>query len=464
MSLIVKKYSFVFIILLFTNSCVKEQNNTNYNNKLNGIALFEGPMSCTASFIEIPNMNPDSPAIVITNGHCASDFYSDNTIHTNSLINATLIFNKLEGVSEDKWIQVKAKKLLYSTMKGMDLAIIQLDISNKLLMEKGVVPIKISTSAPFIGSKLITYGYPRFLNPLFLRKSEDYLGKSSNVSEFIWLWKNLFSSKFQNIYSGSSGSPVFASNENALFGIINTTTIGAIGECELGAPCEIKKNEKPKVLDNTSYIVDVTSLYKCFNNGVFDLNHVTFPYEKPSSFSIKLKNDIRNFNSNQLGQDIELIIDDPSNTSYKVESFKEFDPMNSNNFINNNSSIIYIQKPIEEAFYVISVMKNNKFNEVKYLTFKNDFSAPSENAINIESISTDSEGYSVRPIFKYPELTQFDWKHGSESNCNCNDPNGYITFNRIPVQVSKSELPYKFCIIGYDLANNKTSTKEFVLK
>jgi hypothetical protein len=464
MSLIVKKYSFVFIILLFTNSCVKEQNNTNYNNKLNGIALFEGPMSCTASFIEIPNMNPDSPAIVITNGHCASDFYSDNTIHTNSLINATLIFNKLEGVSEDKWIQVKAKKLLYSTMKGMDLAIIQLDISNKLLMEKGVVPIKISTSAPFIGSKLITYGYPRFLNPLYLRKSEDYLGAPSIISEFIWLWKNLYSAKFQNIYSGSSGSPVFASNENAIFGIINTTTIGAVGECELGAPCELRKNQKPIVLSNTSYIVDVTNLYKCFYKGEFDINYGNFPYEKPSSFGIKLKNDVRNFSNNQLMQDIELIIDEPLNTSYKVESFKEFDPLNSNNFSSNNSNIVYLKNPIDEGYYVISVMKNNQFNQVKYLTFKNDFTAPSENAISIESIPTDSGGYSVRPIFKYPELTQFDWKHGSESNCNCNDPNGYITFNRIPVQVSKSELPYKFCIIGYDLANNKTSTKEFVLK
>jgi V8-like Glu-specific endopeptidase len=464
MSLNAKKYSFVFIIVLFLNGCTKEENSINYNDKLNGIGLFEGPMSCTASFIEIPNMHPDSPAIVITNGHCTSDFYLDNAIHTNTSINATIIFNKLEGISEDKQIQVKTKKILYSTMKGIDLAIVQLDISNKLLIEKGVVPLKISTSAPLIGSKLITYGYPRFLNPLFLRKSEDYLSKPSNISEFIWLWKNLYSAKFQNIYSGSSGSPVFASNENALFGVINTTTIGAIGECDLGAPCEIKKNEKPKVIDNTSYIVDVTSLYKCFYNGVFDLNHATFPYEKPSLFSIKLKNDVRNFNSNQLGQDIELTIDDPINTSYKVESFKEFEPTNSNNFLNNNNAKINIQKPNEEGFYVISVMKNNKFNEVKYITFKNDYTAPSENAINIESNFTDSEGYSVRPIFKYPELTQFDWKHGAASNCNCNDPNGYNTYNRIAVQVSKSELPYKFCIIGYDLANNKTTAKEFIIK
>jgi hypothetical protein len=37
-------------------------------------------------------------------------------------------------------------------------------------------------------------------------------------------------------------------------------------------------------------------------------------------------------------------------------------------------------------------------------------------------------------------------------------------YNRIPIEVSKSELPYKFCIIGYDLANNKTAIKEFILK
>jgi hypothetical protein len=64
MSLNAKKYSFVFIIVLFLNGCTKEENSINYNDKLNGIGLFEGPMSCTASFIEIPNMHPDSPAIV----------------------------------------------------------------------------------------------------------------------------------------------------------------------------------------------------------------------------------------------------------------------------------------------------------------------------------------------------------------------------------------------------------------
>jgi hypothetical protein len=459
-----RKKDILFFLFLFLLSCSKEQNNSVVKKEISGVGLFEGSMSCTASFVEIPDMNLDSPAIVITNGHCTSDFYLDNTIYTNSSINATIVFNKLEGVPDDKLIQVKAKKILYSTMKGTDLAIIQLEVSNKSLIEKGVVPIKISNNIPLIGTKLITYGYPRFLNPLYLRKSEDYLGAPSIISEFIWLWKNLYSAKFQNIYSGSSGSPVFASNENAIFGIINTTTIGAVGECELGAPCELRKNQKPIVLSNTSYIVDVTNLYKCFYKGEFDINYGNFPYEKPSSFGIKLKNDVRNFSNNQLMQDIELIIDEPLNTSYKVESFKEFDPLNSNNFSSNNSNIVYLKNPIDEGYYVISVMKNNQFNQVKYLTFKNDFTAPSENAISIESIPTDSGGYSVRPVFKYPELTQFDWKYGLASNCNCNDPTGYNTYNRIPIQVSKSELPYKICIIGYDLANNKTAVKEFILR
>lgn len=464
MNKIYSKKNIFFLVFLFSLGCSKEYNNSELKKEISGVGLFEGSMSCTASFVEIPNMNIDSPAIVITNGHCTSDFYLDNTIHTNLSINATIVFNKLEGVPDDKLIQVKAKKILYSTMKGTDLAIIQLEVSNKFLIDKGIVPLKISNNIPMIGTKLIAYGYPRFLNPLYLRKSEDYLGAPSIISEFIWLWKNLHSAKFQNIYSGSSGSPVFASSENAIFGMINTTTIGAVGECELGAPCELRKNQNPSVASNTSYIVDVTNLYKCFYNGVFDVNDPSFPYEKPSSFGIKLKNDVRNFGNNQLGQDIELIIDDPINTSYKVESFKEFDPLNSNNFSNNNNSVVYLKNPNDEGYYVISVMKNNQFNQVKYLTFKNDFTAPSENAINIESIPTDAEGYSVRPIFKYPELTQFDWKHGLSSSCNCNDPSGYNTYNRIAVQVSKSELPYKFCIIGYDLANNKTAAKEFIIK
>lgn len=459
------RHFFLFLFISFClYSCSKDNSNPSSDSVwLNAIGQFDGPMSCTGTFIEIPNMHLDSSAILITNGHCASVFFKDNDIDYNQPIDATIYFKKRENVPENEIVKVKAKRILYSTMKGTDLAIVELNISNRKLMEQGVYPIKVASTLPNVGTSITTYGYPIALMPIFLRKNESVLGSSSNISEFIWLWKNFYSSKFSNIYSGCSGSPVFTSNSQAVFAIINTTTIGGIGDCELGAPCELRRNDKPIVVGNTSYMLDVTKVARCFVNGVFDINSGSFPYEKPSDFNISLKDNVRNFNNSNISQYLELVIDNSSSTSYKVESYEVFEPSNYNNFIPNNLGVIKIPIPSNEGFYVISVLKNGQFDKIKYLTFKIDFSAPSKDLIHLDTIN-DIGGFSIQPVFKYPELVQFYWKYGRESACDCNDLNDFNPYNRIPIQVENSQRPYKVCVIGSDLANNKTTPKEFIFK
>lgn len=455
------------MFVFFLYSCKKPNivEIVNNENELFAIGQFEGPLSCTATFVEIPNSNPDAPAIIITNGHCTNDIFQDNNIQVNVPLDAVVVFKKISGIPENEYVRCTTRNILYGTMKGTDLAIIQLNISNKDLIAKGIKPLKISDIFPVIGAKIEAFGYPLSISPVILRKSEDILGASTNVSEFIWFWKQLSTSNFKDIYSGSSGSPIFSNGEKTIFGVINTTTIGAVGECELGAPCEFGIGKAPSVKDNTTYIVDITKLKYCFNNqGIFDINISSFPYEKPSDFKVNLKNNVRNFNSTSLGQNLEIEVENPLNTAYKVESLVQFDVSNKDGFINNNNIIIATPLPVYEGYYVVSVMKNNRFDQIKYLTFKTDFTAPSNDLIAIEKIKQESGGYSVKPIFKYPELTQFEWKYGTEQSCNCNDTNGYSFFNRIPVQISQNQLPYKFCIVGYDLASNKTLVKEFVIK
>lgn len=462
------KPSFLFLlILVLFSSCKKTSvpEVVSSTNELYAIGQFEGPQTCTATFVEIPNSSPEAPAIVITNGHCTNEVFQDNEIQVNKAMNASIVFKKLNDIPESQHIRVNTKSILYGTMKGTDLAIVELNISNKDLIAKGIKPLKIADAYPAIGAKIEAYGYPLSLTPVYLRKSEDVLGPSSNISEFIWMWKGLFSSNFKDIYPGSSGSPVFASGGKSIIGMINTTTIGATGECELGAPCELGIGKTPIVKENTTYIIDATKIKNCFNSqGVFDINLASFPFEKPSNFKVNMKYFFRNFSSNSIGKDFEIEVENPSNTAYKLESFQQFDANNKSGFISNNSSIISGKIPSTEGYYVVSVMKDNRFDQIKYLTFKVDLTGPSTSLIEIERIKLESGGFNVRPIFKYPELTQFDWKYGPENSCNCNELSSYTPFNRIPVQVNANELPFKFCIIGFDLAGNKSGIKEFVLR
>jgi hypothetical protein len=69
------------------------------------------------------------------------------------------------------------------------------------------------------------------------------------------------------------------------------------------------------------------------------------------------------------------------------------------------------------------------------------------------------------PVFKYPELVGFQYKFGSVANCDCDEQTGYQDYLRIPVFVNKNDyqFPLKICIIGQDLAGNKSLPKTFII-
>jgi V8-like Glu-specific endopeptidase len=199
--------------------------NTKVDKRLLAIGQFIGPLTCTATYVEVPNQTLDSPAYIITNGHCANEIFNDNFIYVNEPLVAEVIFKNLYGISEDQHLRFSTKKIAYSTMKGTDLAIIELNHSNRELQKAGIFPIKITSQYPVKGAAIQAYGYPLSLTPISLRVSKGELGKSSMLAEFIWLWNDFFATYLKNISSGSSGSPVFEDLSKGVFGIINTTTI-----------------------------------------------------------------------------------------------------------------------------------------------------------------------------------------------------------------------------------------------
>ena len=160
-------FLFLFILILF-NSCKKTSvpEVVSATNELYAIGQFEGPMTCTGTFVEIANSSPDAPAIVITNGHCTNEVFQDNEIQVNKAINASIVFKKLNDIPESQHVRVNTKSILYGTMKGTDLAIVELNISNKDLIAKGIKPLKIADAYPAIGAKIEAYGYPLSLTPV----------------------------------------------------------------------------------------------------------------------------------------------------------------------------------------------------------------------------------------------------------------------------------------------------------
>ena len=77
--------------------------------------------------------------------------------------------------------------------------------------------------------------------------------------------------------------------------------------------------------------------------------------------------------------------------------------------------------------------------------------------------SSPEHGWQVEPIFSPPELSAYDLKSGPRASTDCADPDGYLPYRRIPIDVPASEAPATVCAIGYDDAGNASQPAELLL-
>jgi V8-like Glu-specific endopeptidase len=432
-----------------------------FDKRLMAIGQFVGPMFCTATYVEVPSQTLDSPAYIITNGHCANDFFEDNPIYIDKSISAQVIFKNIEGIPENQHVIFNTKKIAYATMKGTDLAIIELDHTNRELKKAGILPLKIASKSAEKGTLVHAYGYPLYLGQLGLRGSKGELGGSSMVAEFLWIWKDFYSVFMKDIASGSSGSPVFENLSTGVWGMINTTTIGATGTCELGAPCEFAQTIAPSIKPETTYLFDIRNIRTSFNSkGIFDINSNTSVLEKPAGFTVSLESGKRNFGMKDL-EEKKLIFTSSSfqTTSYRLDAFENYDWNNSAGFLPMTNEFESVNFPEKESFYVLTLQSDGNKNR---LTFKMDFTAPDFSLIQLNQ-SKVTDGLFISPVFIYPELVGFRWKIGPLATCDCSDTSDFQLFTRNAEFVGNNELPVKVCVIGSDLAGNQSKVKEFIL-
>jgi hypothetical protein len=165
------KFFFSFLFVCYLISCSKpfenlspefpdglvDVGNQKFDKRLYAIGQFNGAMTCTATYIEVPNQTLDSPAYIITNGHCTNATFEDNSIYLDEAIDASVTFKLISGIPEGQKISFTTKKIAYSTMKGTDLAIVELNQSNRALQNVGIFPMKIAQAIPSAGSKIQTY-------------------------------------------------------------------------------------------------------------------------------------------------------------------------------------------------------------------------------------------------------------------------------------------------------------------
>ncbi|MFA0998597.1 MULTISPECIES: trypsin-like serine peptidase [Pseudomonas syringae group] len=241
----------------------------------NGIGRMEsrGNSMCTAVLID-PRANPridspDVPAYVLSSGHCT--YTKSGQLGVDLEIEGHVEFNYFKGMSRNRK-SYALKRIKWSSLRGTDLALLELDTTLSRLLKDGIKPLALAQTMPSVGMDVLSVSAPLTATGYTLRLSACKLESVVNIVENPYSWNANLSNRCEDVLPGSSGSPLVNRYTNRIIGIMGTTTRGATEQsrCFTDSPCEVNDGQASWHAD-TNYASPVDALPACFADGVFDM-------------------------------------------------------------------------------------------------------------------------------------------------------------------------------------------------
>jgi hypothetical protein len=458
------------------------------NGSLRGIARLNGSSTCTGTFI-LTSQDRDAWAYLITNGHCAMEWDANKVITDEPVEGWNATFDYFVDTTEQP-ITVPVARLAYSTMKSRDVAVLELNASVGELVDKGIRPFQIAESIPDGSFDLSVIGAPATGIPpqiAYLREERCLASGRADLFEFIWHFDDTIRTSCQDIYGGSSGSPVFITDafergDRSIIGLINTTNLGALTPCYLGAPCE-EGTGGTVFRPNTSYVTPVIGLDACFNAaGYFDLATEGCPLDdgrqllvtgtpvqgtqplltaqdgtqSPATWNATLSGDLPyyRYKTGRAGE-VDCRIDEGYGPPIAMANLNRIDePL-----------------PAEEGSYLLCVLAGESpmVDETWQIPERASVAralvdtTPPTVQPNLSIMPDNMGGFRVEPIFALAELVNFRLKAGPDTETDCAVEDGYGTYRRFPITIPADQIPARLCIIGSDHAGNEGLPFDVVL-
>ncbi len=432
--------------------------------QFSGVASLRGSSSCTGFLLDTGA--PEAPGTLVTNGHCVGIWDSSTVVVDDASAPLSVTFRSFIDTVDDV-VEVQSTSTRWATMRGTDLAVVELDRTLGELQSQGIAAYRIAPLAP-VGAPITVVGVPTAGVPAeetFLRRVDcTVLREPVRLLEWRWIWDAAQPNDCRGIVGGHSGSPVFDSS-GAVVAIINTTTIGAPsgGECDLGRPCELVGSEPVQVSD-TSYAQPVDVLAGCVVEGRFALGgdcvlepadpvavqQVTIYGRSPWSWTAEV--------APGTFDEVALKVGPIATTDCRVaEGYGEPQPAGP------------ISEPLPDAestqlLCVAGVDADGSLALLRagFARATTDLSPP-VGPIELATSGSTADGYFTEPIFNPPDLSDFLLAYGPAAGTDCSDESQYFRYRRVPLMIGPEELPVKVCVIGIDSAANETEPVEFVL-
>lgn len=174
---------------------------------------------CIASLLDTRSEpgQATGPAYVVTAGHCASK--RNGAIVQDAPLEASLVFNFFAD-TEGERPTVAVRRIVWSSMQGSDLALLELDARLEQLLAQGIQPLTLGPAAAD-GSAVLMVGETT-ASDRGLRLSTCTQQSLPWLMEAPWIWRNLTQNDCTGAGEGASGSPVLERGSNALLSVVNS--------------------------------------------------------------------------------------------------------------------------------------------------------------------------------------------------------------------------------------------------
>lgn len=445
------------------------------NMRLASIGRVRANFTCSGVLIRPQSATPESPGYVLTSGHCISlDPYA---VIIDRPVNYTVEFNYFAD-TRDAVIPVRVTRVVWSTMKGTDLALLETDATLGQLSAKGLEPHPLSGSAR-PGSSVWWAGMPSSFIPsgeAFLRRGSCTLAAPVTLIEERWLWIDQLRNDCPDIYATASGSPLFDSADMIVGVIGTTTTLSSPGgpdfDCFQNRPCEVTPRGTA-VSEDTSYASPVDPLTLCFVNGRFDLGQgcpldrgvhlvpdtarvtATQPFVdgRPARWNVRLTGALTHYAWKQVplaGGDCR------DRGGYSTPLALAAAP------------VITAELEPRDRGYLLCIVAGNtpsigdSWQPFHHATIVRR-TVDSMPLTALPEYSVDFTGIAYRVTFfqQAPALRAMEYKRDRLAAVDCANPNGYRTLFSIPSVVFEREFPHRLCVRFADEAGNWSPPMQF---
>ena len=458
------------------------------DNAYNGVVRYQGRATCTGVFIATARSDDEgarAPAYVVSNGHCA-DFPGSNQVIIDAAVsNHRVVFDYFADTIGRQRV-VPVRRVLFATMKAIDIAVLELDARFGDLVAEGFQPWRLSRPRIAARDPVVVVGAPQMSSPnsSYLRLAACRVeGVAAVVLEFSWHWFDAERNACTDVLPGSSGSPVIAKGTGRVVGIVNTTTAYAppYSDCFLDDPCEAAGGKTASRTD-TNYASPVTALVGCFDtDGVFDMSRPDCGLDPGVQLTLRPSNigavnpDLTSvpFGQPRPRWDVALSGALPY-YRYKVVAASVGDCRNPFGY---GAPVRVIDRPLiddplpkSDGAYLLCVIAGDDPREERWQRAAHatvvvavvDHVAPRIPApISIEGDPGRGHRVSFNSI-PY-EVSLYLFKFGRPADTHCSDGDGY-RLNLIPfIFIATDQGPQLFCAIPFDAAGNPAPVIERLL-